>query len=100
MKIGGLLIIPICLMLLSTSPVYARDDQLLDVTIDQAKGDIEMMLPNTLDWIPIPEESGNTFSEGTQIRTCPFSSVTLVFADSSVVIVDSYLFNSRAVLQV
>ncbi len=92
MKIGGLLIIPICLMLLSTSPVYARDDQLLDVTIDQAKGDIEMMLPNTFDWIPIPEESGNTFSEGTQIRTGPFSSVTLVFADSSVVIVDSLTY--------
>ncbi|MCP4251834.1 MAG: hypothetical protein GY775_00240 [Candidatus Scalindua sp.] len=92
MKIGGLLIIPICLMLLSTSPVYARDDQLLDVTIDQVKGDIEMMLPNTFDWIPIPEESGNTFSEGTQIRTGPFSSVTLVFADSSVVIVDSLTY--------
>lgn len=92
MKIGGFLIIPICFMLLSAFPVYAQDAQLLDVTIDQAKGDIEMMLPNTFDWIPIPEESGNTFSEGTQIRTGPFSSVTLVFADSSVVIVDSLTY--------
>ncbi|MCP4312194.1 MAG: hypothetical protein GY790_13090, partial [Bacteroidetes bacterium] len=73
-------------------PIYAQDDQLLDVTIDQAKGDIEMMLPNTFDWIPIPEESGGTFSEGTQIRTGTFSSVTLVFSDSSVVIVDSLTY--------
>ncbi len=86
------LIIPICLIFFSIFPVYAQDDQLLDVTIDQAKGDIEMMLPGTFDWIPIPEESGNTFSEGTQIRTGPFSSVTLVFADSSVVIVDSLTY--------
>ncbi len=86
------LIIPICIICLSAFPVYARDAQLLDVTIDQAKGDIEMMLPNTFDWIPIPEESGGTFSEGTQVRTGPFSSLTLVFADSSVVIVDSLTY--------
>ncbi len=86
------LIMPICIIYLSAFPVYAQDAQLLDVTIDQAKGDIEMMLPNTFDWIPIPEESGNTFSEGTQIRTGSFSSVTLVFADSSVVLVDSLTY--------
>jgi len=64
----------------------------LDVTIDEVNGDIEMMLPNTFDWIPIPEESGNTFSEGTQIRTGPFSSVTLVLAESSVILVDSLTY--------
>ncbi len=92
MKIESFFIVPICLMFISVSPVYAQSDQLLDVTIDQAEGDIEMMLPNTFDWIPIPAESGGTFSEGTQIRTGPFSSLTLVFADSSVVIVDSLTY--------
>ncbi|MBT6563341.1 MAG: hypothetical protein HON76_12545, partial [Candidatus Scalindua sp.] len=86
MKIGGLLILPVCLIFFYVIPVYAQDAQLLDVTIDEVNGDIEMMLPNTFDWIPIPEESGNTFSEGTQIRTGPFSSVTLVLAESSVIL--------------
>ena len=86
------LILPVCLLLFSAIPVYAQDAQLLDVTIDQAKGDIEMMLPGTFDWIPIPEESGNTFSEGTQIRTGPFSSATLVLAESSVILVDSLAY--------
>ena len=88
----NLLILPVCLIFFYVIHVNAQDAQLLDVTIDQAKGDIEMMLPNTFDWIPIPEESGNTFSEGTQIRTGPFSSATLVFADSSVVLVDSLTY--------
>ena len=82
----------VCLIFFSALPVYAQDAQLLDVTIDEAKGDIEMMLPNTFDWVPIPEESGNTFSEGTQIRTGPFSSVTLVLGESSVVLVDSLTY--------
>ena len=86
------LVIQVCLIFFSVIHVYAQDAQLLDVTVDEAKGDIEMMLPNTFDWIPIPEESGNTFPEGTQIRTGPFSSVTLVFAESSVVIVDSLTY--------
>ena len=86
------LIITVCLIFFSAFPVYAQDAQLLDVTIDEVKGDIEMMLPNTFDWVPIPEESGNTFSEGTQIRTGPFSSVTLVLGESSVVLVDSLTY--------
>ena len=92
MKIGGFFIISVCFILFYVIHVNAQDAQLLDVTIDQAKGDIEMMLPNTFDWIPIPEESGNTFSEGTQIRTGPFSSVTLVLAESSVILVDSLTY--------
>ena len=91
-KIGGFFIISVCFILFYVIHVNAQDAQLLDVTIDQAKGDIEMMLPNTFDWIPIPEESGNTFSEGTQIRTGPFSSVTLVLAESSVILVDSLTY--------
>ena len=82
----------VCLIFFSALPVYAQDAQLLDVTIDEAKGDIEMMLPNIFDWVPIPEESGNTFSEGTQIRTGLFSSVTLVLEESSVVLVDSLTY--------
>ncbi len=88
----NLLIFPVCLIFFYVIHVCAQDVQLLDVTIDEAKGDIEMMLPNTFDWIPIPEESGNTFPEGTQIRTGPFSSVTLVLAESSVILVDSLTY--------
>ena len=87
-----ILIIPVYLIFFSAFPVCAQDARLLDVTVDEVKGDIEMMLPNTFDWIPIPEESGNTFSEGTQIRTGPFSSVTLVLAESSVILVDSLTY--------
>ncbi len=73
-------------------PVHAQTTQKLDVTINEADGDVEMMLPNTFQWIPTPTEAGSIFSEGTQIRTGPFSSVSLVFADSSVVLVDSFTF--------
>lgn len=86
------LIISIYLTLVSVFPAYAQDVQLLDVTINEAKGDVEIMLPNTFNWIPVPAEAGVTFSEGTQIRTGPRSSVSLVFADSSVVLVDSLTY--------
>lgn len=72
--------------------VYAQKEQRLDVTINEAKGDVEIMLPNTFQWIPAPSEAGSIFSEGTQIRTGPFSSISLVFADSSVVMIDSFTF--------
>ena len=92
MNIRILLISSIYFTFVSIFPAYAQDVQLLDVTINEAKGDVEMILPNTLDWIPVPEEAGVTFSEGTQIRTGPRSSVSLVFADSSVVLVDSLTY--------
>ena len=92
MNIRILLISSIYLTFLSIFPVYAQDVQLLDVTINEAKGDVEIMLPNTFDWVPVPEEAGVTFSEGTQIRTGPRSSVSLVFADSGVVLVDSLTY--------
>ncbi|MEE9214165.1 MAG: hypothetical protein V3U54_05110 [Thermodesulfobacteriota bacterium] len=85
-------LVPIFLIFLSVFPVYAQDVQLLDVTINEAKGDVEMILPNTFNWIPVPAEAGVTFSEGTQIRTGPRSNVSLVFADSSVVLVDSLTY--------
>jgi len=53
---------------------------------------VKMMLPNTFNWIPVPAEAGSIFSEGSQIRTGPRSSVSLVFADSSVVLVDSLTY--------
>ena len=61
MNIRILLISSIYLTFLSIFPVYAQDVQLLDVTINEAKGDVEIMLPNTFDWIPVPEEAGVTF---------------------------------------
>ncbi len=86
------LIIPICLIFLSVLSVHAREVQGLDVTINEANGDVEIMLPNTLQWIPAPSVAGSIFSEGTQIRTGPFSSVSLAFADISVVIVGSLIY--------
>ncbi len=77
MNIRILLISSIYFTFLSIFPVCAQDVQLLDVTINEAKGDVEIMLPNTLDWIPVPEEAGVTFSEGTQIRTGPRFSLSL-----------------------
>ncbi len=92
MNIRILLISSIYFTFFSIFPAHAQDVQLLDVTINESKGDVEIMLPNTLDWIPVPEEAGVTFSEGTQIRTGPRSSISLVFADSSVVLVDSLTY--------
>jgi len=86
------LIIMVTLAFLSVFPSHAQDVQILDVTVNEAKGDVEMMLPNTFNWIPVPAEAGSIFSEGTQIRTGPRSSVSLVFADSSVVLVDSLTY--------
>ncbi len=71
------------------SPVYA---QKLDVTINEVIGDVEIMLPNTLRWVPAPAEGGSIFTEGIQVRTGPFSSISLVLADSSVVLIDSFTF--------
>ncbi len=49
----------------------AQTTQKLDVTINEADGDVEIMPPNTFQWIPVPSEAGSIFSEGTQIRTGP-----------------------------
>jgi hypothetical protein len=71
-------------------PVYAQTAERLDVEVKDVKGDVEIMPSNTLQWIPA--RAGITFPEGTQIRTGPFSSASLVFADSSVALVDSFTF--------
>jgi hypothetical protein len=90
--IRSILILSIFLTFAYNLTANAQTTQKLDVTINEADGDVEMMLPNTFQWIPAPSEAGSIFSEGTQIRTGPFSSVSLVFADSSVVLVDSFTF--------
>ncbi len=92
MNTRSLLILSIFLTFAYSLTANAQVTQKLDVTINEADGDVEMMLPNTFQWIPAPAEAGSIFSEGTQIRTGPFSSVSLVFADSSVVLVDSFTF--------
>ncbi len=71
-------------------PVYAQTAERLDVEVKDVKGDVEIMPSNTFQWIPA--KAGITFSEGTLIRTGPFSSASLVFADSSVALVDSFTF--------
>ena len=90
--IRNILIVSIFLTFAYNLTANAQITQKLDVTINEADGDVEIMLPNTFQWIPAPSEAGSIFSEGTQIRTGPFSSVSLVFADSSVVLVDSFTF--------
>lgn len=75
-----------------TLPVYAKNAQKLDVTVNEVVGDVEVMLPNTFEWVPAPSEGGSIFTEGVQVRTGPFSSISLVLADSSVVLVDSFTF--------
>jgi hypothetical protein len=90
MKIGGLLIASIFLVFVYSLPVNARTGQRLDGTVKEAKGDVEIMLPNTFQWVPA--RAGSKFSEGTQIRTGLFSTASLVFADSSVALVDSFTF--------
>jgi hypothetical protein len=92
MSVRSLLVISIFLTFANTLSAHAQKAQELDVTINEADGDVEIMLPNTFQWIPAPSEGGGIFSEGTQIRTGPFSSLSLVFADSSVVMVDSFTF--------
>jgi hypothetical protein len=57
--------------------------QKLDVTINEVVGDVEIMLLNTFEWVPVPQEGGSIFTEGVQIRTGPFSSMSLIFVDSS-----------------
>lgn len=85
-----LLILSIFISFAYSLPAYAKKVQNLDVTINEVNGDVEIMPPNTFQWIPAPTEGGSMFSEGLQIRTGPFSSISLVLADSSVVIVDSF----------
>ena len=87
-----LLILSIFITFAYSFPVYAEKVQKLDVTINEVVGDVEIMLPNTFEWVPAPQEGGSIFTEGTQIRTGPFSSMSLVFADSSVVYLDSFTF--------
>lgn len=72
-------------------PAHAQEAQGLDVTINEADGDVEIMLPNTFQWIPALQKQAAYFlKEHRSVR--PFSSMTLVFADSSVVYVDSFTF--------
>ena len=87
-----LLVLSIFITFAYSFPVYAEKVQKLDVTINEVVGDVEIMLPNTFEWIPAPKEGGSIFTEGVQIRTGPFSSMSLVFADSSVVYLDSFTF--------
>lgn len=88
----AILILSIFITIAYGLPVYAKKAQKLDVTINEVVGDVEIMLPDTFKWVPAPKEGGSDFTEGVQVRTGPFSSMSLVFADSSVVFVDSFTF--------
>lgn len=87
-----LLILSIFITFAYSFHVSAEKVQKLDVTVNEVVGDVEIMLPNTFEWVPVPQEGGSIFTEGVQIRTGPFSSMSLVFADSSVVYLDSFTF--------
>ncbi len=90
MDIRSFLISSILLTFVYALPVHAQTAQRLDIVVKDAKGDVEIMLPNTYQWIPA--KAGSMFSQGAQIRTGPFSSASLAFADSSVALADSFTF--------
>ncbi len=69
-------------------PVGAQTTHKLYVFINDVKSDVEILKADTQEWAPADTKS--MISEGDQIRTGPFSSVSLVFADSSFVLVDSF----------
>ncbi|MEE9604345.1 MAG: hypothetical protein V3V70_02140, partial [Candidatus Scalindua sp.] len=72
MSIRSFLISSILLTFVYTLPVHAQIAQRLDVVVKDVKGDVEIMLPNTIQWVPA--KAGSTFSQGAQFRTGPFSS--------------------------
>lgn len=90
MSFRSLLIISVFFIFVYILPVHAQIGQRLDGTVKEVKGDVEIMLPNTFQWVPA--RAGSKFSEGAQIRTGPFSTASLVFADSSFALVDSFTF--------
>ncbi len=90
MSIRSFLSSSILLTFVYVLPVHAQVAERLDVVVKDVKGDVEIMPPNTLQWIPA--KAGRTFSQGAQIRTGPFSSASLVFADSSVALADSFTY--------
>ncbi len=90
MSIRSFLISSILLTFVYALPVYAQPAEMLDVVVKDVKGDVEIMPPNTFQWVPA--KVGSTFSQGAQIRTGPFSSASFVFANSSVALVDSFTF--------
>ncbi len=90
MSFRSLLIVSVFFIFVYSLPVHAQIGQRLDGTVKEVKGDVEIMLPNTLQWVPAGE--GSKFSEGAQIRTGPFSTASLVFVNSSVALVDSFTF--------
>ncbi len=52
---------------------HAQAEERLDITAKSVEGDVEIMVPNTSQWIPL--KTGDTFSEETQVRTGPLSSL-------------------------
>ncbi len=69
-------------------PVGAQTTHKLYAFVNDVDGDVEILKSDTQEWIHANTES--IISEGDQIRTGPFSSVSLVFADSSFVLIDSF----------
>jgi hypothetical protein len=90
MSFRSLLIVSVFFIFVYILPVHAQIGQRLEGTVKEVKGDVEIMLPNTFQWVPA--RAGSKFSEGAQIRTGQFSTASLVFADSSVALVDSFTF--------
>lgn len=83
-----LLILSFFLAFVYALPVGAQTTHKLYVFVNDVKGDVEILKADTQEWISADTKS--MISEGDQIRTGPFSSVSLVFADSSFVLVDSF----------
>ncbi len=90
MNIRNVFIIFIFLTFAFIVSAHAQTEERLDITAKSVEGDVEIMAPDTSQWIPL--KTGDTFSEETQVRTGPLSSVSLDFSDSSVAMVNSFTF--------
>jgi hypothetical protein len=75
-----------------STPAYAQKTRKFDVTSNEVVGDVEIILPNTFKWIPAPAEVGSVFTDGVQIRTGPFASISRVLAYSNIACPDSFAF--------
>ena len=86
--IKNFIILSFFLAFVYTLPVGAQTTHKLYVFVSDVSGDVEIQKSDTQEWSLASTES--IISEGDQVRTGPFSSASLAFADSSFTIVDSF----------
>ncbi|MFQ5956835.1 MAG: hypothetical protein ACE5KK_03595, partial [Candidatus Brocadiales bacterium] len=66
---------------------FAQPSEKLNVAIVSVEGDVEVKFPDQ-GWVPA--KPGMKLQEGVELRTGPFSTANLIFADNSIASVDSF----------